>query len=84
MIFVVKKIEVDFIRPALLDDQIRVDSTIESICGASVIFMQQIYNQNQNFVCVQAQVKVACLNSKFKPIKLPKMLKIALQDDDQS
>lgn len=81
LIFVVKKIELDYLKAIELDDLIEIHSTIVEFSQASFHFEQNIYNLSNNQIALKSRVKIACLNSQFKPIKLPKMLKIALSDN---
>jgi acyl-CoA thioester hydrolase len=69
--FVVKKVEMDNIASAKLDDLLNVSSSITEIKRASLVFTQQITNQNQQLLCAVI-VRVACVNfSKGKPCAIP-------------
>lgn len=58
--FVVRKMTIDFILPAKLDDEIEVVSTLERCGRASMIFAQTVSRTNQ--ALCQAEVKVGCIN----------------------
>lgn len=58
--FVVRKMTIDFILPARLDDEIEVISTLERCGRASMIFDQTV-SRDQQALC-QAEVKVGCIN----------------------
>ncbi|MGL1959408.1 MAG: tol-pal system-associated acyl-CoA thioesterase [Colwellia sp.] len=72
--FVVRRVEMDNIASAKLDDLLSVSSTINTLKRASLVFHQQITNQSQQLLCV-AQVRIACVNFKTsKPIAIPQPL----------
>ena len=77
--FVVRKIEMDNISSAKLDDLLEVKSTITMLKRASLVFHQQITNQSQQLLC-SATVRVACVNfkshntQKVKPMAIPESI----------
>ena len=62
ILFAVKKLTIDYIRPGRLDDLLTVTSQLITTRGASLIFKQNINNENGELLS-QAEVKVACLNA---------------------
>ncbi len=69
--FVVASINMQFKRAAKLDDELYVTVVIEHARAASVDFMQQILDKDGN-VCINAQVKIACVDLKqMRPVPLP-------------
>lgn len=73
IIFVVNHIDIDFKRPAVVDDELTVTSIINKIAGASLGFHQSIYRNNQE-LC-KADVAVACLNAeRHTPKRMPASL----------
>lgn len=62
ILFAVKKLAIDYIKPGQLDDLLIVNSQLLSKRGASLIFQQNINNENGELLS-QAEVKVACLNA---------------------
>jgi acyl-CoA thioester hydrolase len=72
--FVVRRVEMDNIASAKLDDLLTVSSTIKTLKRASLVFHQQITNQEQQVICT-AIVKVACLNfQSAKPTAIPESI----------
>jgi acyl-CoA thioester hydrolase len=72
--FVVRRVEMDNIASAKLDDLLNVNSTITSLKRASLVFHQQITNQTQEVICT-ATVKVACVNfQSAKPMAIPESI----------
>lgn len=74
--FVVRKVEMDNVAPAKLDDLLEVNSTITTLKRASLVFHQRITNQEQQVICT-AKVHVACVNfhsndsHRVKPVAIP-------------
>lgn len=67
--FVVRKMDIDFIRPAYLDDQIEVVSTVKRCGKASIVFVQSVARGNEYAdehanlqVLCRAEVKVGCID----------------------
>jgi len=82
--FVVRKVEMDNIASAKLDDLLNVNSTITSLKRASLVFYQQITNQAKQVICT-ATVRVACVNFQshngqtVKPVAIPESILGALK-----
>ncbi len=75
--FVVKKMDIDFILPAHLDDALEVETEITEIRNASIFFHQRLLREN-TIICT-TKVIIACVSlSKMKPVLLPKMIKDTL------
>jgi acyl-CoA thioester hydrolase len=58
--FVVRSLQVEYLKPARLDDLIEVRSTIGEIARAQMVFLQRIERNGE--LLVDATVRVACLN----------------------
>jgi len=77
--FVVRKVEMDNVASAKLDDVLDVNSTVTSLKRASLVFHQQITNQAQQVIC-SARIKVACVNfQSAKPMAIPEIILGALK-----
>jgi acyl-CoA thioester hydrolase len=71
--FVVVNITVDFLRPAVLHDEILVTATLKRLAGATIHFKQTIMRGGEQLI--DAAVRVACLDSgTLKPRAIPKDL----------
>jgi acyl-CoA thioester hydrolase len=67
--FVVVRVAVDFLRPAVLNDEILVTAELERLGGATIAFKQRILRGDVQLI--DADVRVACLDSgslKARPI----------------
>lgn len=67
--FVVVNVTVDFLRPAILNDEMLVTAELERLSGATIRFKQTIMRGDAQLI--DASVRVACLDSatlKARPI----------------
>ena len=72
--FVVRKVEMNNVASAKLDDLLSVNSTITSLKRASLVFHQQITNQAKQTICT-ATVCIACVNfQSAKPMAIPESI----------
>ena len=72
MVFIVKSVEANYLSPAFIDDLIEVETVIEKVNHASLIFTQKIVNIDKSTVLFNAIVKVVSVfNNNLKPCALP-------------
>ena len=80
-IIVISELDMKFIKPAKLDDQLEVKSILLKVTGASFLF-DQFIERSQEKLCA-ARVKGVCLDAlTFKPQRLPAALKSELSHDN--
>ena len=71
--FAVVSVAVDFLRPAVLHDEILVTATLTRLAGATIHFKQTIMRGDEQLI--DATVRAACLDSgTLKPRAIPKDL----------
>jgi acyl-CoA thioester hydrolase len=71
--FAVVSITVDFMRPAVLNDEILVTAELERLSGATIAFKQTIMRADAQLI--DASTRVACLDSgTLRPRPIPKDL----------
>ncbi len=71
--FAVVNVAVDFLRPAVLDDEITVTAALERFSGAAIAFKQTIWRGETQII--DASTRVVCLDSlTMKPRAIPKDL----------
>lgn len=69
--FMVKKVEMDCIKSARFNQLLSMKTEVESYRKASIVFKQQIFNENGELLC-QASTLIACVNlQKMKPTAIP-------------
>jgi acyl-CoA thioester hydrolase len=74
--FAVRRCEVDYIRPALLDDELLVESRLVELGGASLEVDQRV--KRGPVELARLLVRVACLGRDGRPARLPPALRAAL------
>jgi len=72
--FVVRRMTVDYLAPARLDDLLEIQSEITSMRGTSMVFTQRIVNADER-VLNEAEVLIVCVDLlSMKPRALPKSI----------
>jgi tol-pal system-associated acyl-CoA thioesterase len=78
VLFVVHSMQLQYKKPAKLDDDLKVVSQLTEMGRGSFSCRQQVMRDDE--ILLEAQVKVACVNSdSFKPTGIPARIKIALE-----
>ena len=78
MVLAVRAMELDFIKPARLDDALAIDVRLEQVRNASLTVAQELSRDGEGLVT--ARVRLACLQaSTFRPRALPDGLAQALR-----
>jgi acyl-CoA thioester hydrolase len=79
--FVVRAMNIDFLKPARMDDILHIVSDPVEVKGASVTIRQKVMRGDE--LLLEAQVKVAFISGgRAKPI--PKPLRVAMRADQES
>ena len=82
LLFAVKNLTIDYIKPGHLDDLLTVTSELLDSRKASLTFGQNIKNENSELLS-EAKVKIACINSKtLKASSMPDKLILELTNDN--
>lgn len=74
--FVVRRAEVDFHRPAKLDDHLTIFTQVEDNQHASIVLAQEI-RRTDTLLC-KVKVRLALIGPGFKPVRMPPFLRDAL------
>ena len=70
ILFVVRSVAADYLRPAVLDDLLEVVTTIDKLGRASLDFAQQVRRDGQ--LLFEARVTIACVGrSAMRPTPIP-------------
>lgn len=78
-LFVVTSVQLDFLHPARLEDELAVDVSVEQLRAASMRISQRICRQDGRLLA-QGQVAIACLAAEtFRPVRMPRALHAAIQ-----
>ncbi len=77
-IFVVRRIEIDYLKPAILDDLLTLRSTILEMKNTSFVMHQCLYRGEEKISDIH--VVLVCVDTKnYKPVRLPESVKEAFQ-----
>ncbi|HEY2395399.1 MAG TPA: tol-pal system-associated acyl-CoA thioesterase [Rudaea sp.] len=75
VLFVVRDMEIDFLLPARLDDELDVTVETGERRSASMVFSQRIVRRADGAALVAASVRAACIEAaSFKPCRIPNHL----------
>jgi acyl-CoA thioester hydrolase len=78
--FVVRSMQLDFLKPALLDDELDVTVAVQQRRAASILFGQSI-SRADGVELVRAQVRVACVDvANMRPMPIPTGVLSALDE----
>ena len=69
IVFAVRRIEADYLRPAKFDDEVRVTTRALAVTGARIVLEQDIWRGTDRLF--SAQVVLACLTESGHPARLP-------------
>jgi acyl-CoA thioester hydrolase len=73
IIFPVVRLEIDYKKPALYGDTVRVFSRIEKVGNASVNIIQEVKRGEE--ALVSARITWACVNNSMKPVRVPEEIR---------
>jgi len=79
VMFVVRRVEMDYLRPAKLDDLLRVATEAEDIGGASLLLRQTVMAEDKTNLAI-ARIRLACVSqAEERPRRIPPRWRAALQ-----
>src|ERR1700755_1536263 len=77
LMFMVHRAEIDYVRPAMLDDLLVVETETMDVGGATVLLRQTV--RGPNWVCATLRIKLACVRiGGNKPARIPPAWREAL------
>lgn len=76
--FVVRAMQIEFIRPARMDDLLEIWTEPQDVAGASALLRQRVMRDGA--VLIEAGVRIACVSGS-RPQRLPTRLRQALEAD---
>jgi acyl-CoA thioester hydrolase len=81
VVFVVRAVSIDFIKPSLFDDSLQVTVELVKVSASQILVAQRVMRDGEELVA--AEVRVVCVNTaKFKPVRIPQaiMTKIRIKE----
>ena len=76
-VFVVRHIEIDYLKPAQVDEVLEVVTRCAHICGASLVLAQEV--RRGETVIARARVTVVLVSSTGKPQRIGALIRSALE-----
>lgn len=83
LVFVVRSVQASYLKPARLDDRLRVDMVLEKLGRASLSVKQQVLKVNDGLSTslVTGRIDLACVHPEtFRPVAVPSFLMSQLQE----
>lgn len=78
VVFVVRSLKLDYLKPALLDDLLDVTAQIKDIGRSRLTLLQTV--QRGGEVLTEAEVHLVCVSlESFKPVSVPEVLRVQLE-----
>ncbi len=74
--FVVRGCEVEYLKPARLDDLVEVATGVKSIKGASFILTQDVERDGE--VLVTTEIRIACIDGEGRAARIPAEVRSAM------
>ena len=78
VLFVVRHLDADYLSPAFLDDYLTLTTEITSMKNTSFIMSHRLENDEKSIF--EMKVVIACIGEDKRPVKIPEVLRNALQD----
>ena len=72
-LIIVKSCNLDYIKPAMLEDILLIESQVKSMSNTSIT-MNQIIKKKEKII-TKAEIVLVIVNDKGKPVRIPKILK---------
>ncbi len=79
-LFLVKKIECDYIEPCKLEDRLNIQSKVLVLKNASFELEQNLLKQNK--IIFRSKIVMVCVNSQGAPSKIPNELHNLMKNQD--
>jgi acyl-CoA thioester hydrolase len=82
--FIVHSVSMDYINSSGLDDKLTVETTIDSLNNASILFNQSIYKffNGQKIDIIKSKCKIVCIDSKSKVKPIPKLILDKIREEE--
>jgi len=73
VVFVVRSVAIEYIKPSLFDDNLQVTVELVKVGASQMVVAQRVMREGEELVT--AEVKVACVDAQtFKPVRIPKAI----------
>jgi acyl-CoA thioester hydrolase len=77
VLFVVRAVNIDYLRPSRFDDSLQVTVEVVNVGGSRIRFLQRVLRGDEEIV--RADVDVVCVNTDtFRPARVPREMRITI------
>jgi len=78
VVFVVRSLKLEYLKPALLDDMLDVTAQIKDIGRSRLTLMQTVRREEE--LLTEAETHLVCVSlESFKPVAVPEVLRVQLE-----
>lgn len=77
IVFAVRKVDADYLKPAKYDDALQVTTDLLALCGASIKLRQEVWRGPDRLFT--AAVTLVCLHDNGHPARIPADIRASLQ-----
>ncbi len=78
VLFVVRHLAADYLKPAKLDQLLRVETSLKEMKNSSFILNQSIFCQDS--VLFSMTVTIVCIDGNARPVRIPDMVRTKIQE----
>ena len=80
LMFVVHEIDIKFMKPAVFNDEIKVQTKLEKIGSVKIELEQKISRSSE--ILIESRVVIASVNSiSMKPMRIPNEIKLLMENE---
>ena len=80
LMFVVHEIDIKFMRPAVFNDEIQVQTKLKKLGSVKIELEEKIFRSSE--LLIESQVVVASVNSiSMKPMRIPNEIKLLMENE---
>ncbi len=77
IVFVVRSVAIEYLKPSLLDDSLQVTLEPVKVGAGQIVVTQQVKREGE--VLVTAEVRLACVDARtYRPVRIPKAVIIRI------
>jgi acyl-CoA thioester hydrolase len=76
LVFAVRHVEATYLKPAKLDDELRIATKLQQLSGAKLLFEQDVYLREE--MLFSSKITVICMNAEGRVIRLPAEIRAQL------
>lgn len=73
LVFAVRRVEADYLSPARFDDDLTVETSLDTMSGARIVLMQKVSRAGE--VLFEAKVTLVALTETGQPARLPAIIR---------